>query len=237
MDDLLKLETIGPGKDLDIKRLLCEALLFMDLTCEGKCAMLRQLLNPKGGGDMRGSRSLVDRMIRAAKLDVALYEEVEADTTALPQALAVVVIAQLSIGLGSAFFILWDHSAMTFLQAVLWGVLMGIAGWLLWSLLVYYIGTRLFRGPETESNYFEVLRTVGFSASPGALGILGFIPLLGWLIRLAIWVWMLVAMVIAVRQALDFTTGRAVATCIAGFIVWLILFWVVGAVLGIVATI
>ena len=183
---------------------------------------------------MKGSRSLVDRMIRAARLDVDLYEEVEADTTALPQALVVVVIAGLSIGLGSAFFVLWDHSAMTFLQALLWGILMGIVGWFIWSLLVYHIGTRFFRGPETESDYFEVLRTVGFSASPGALGILGFIPFIGWLIRLAIWVWMLAAMVIAVRQALDFTTGRAIATCIAGFVVWVVLFWVIGAVLGIV---
>lgn len=184
---------------------------------------------------MRGSRSLVDRMLRAAKLDVALYEEVEADTTALRQAIAVVVIAGLSIGLGSAFFVLWEHSAMTFLQSVLWGVLMGIVALFIWSLLVYYIGTRLFRGPETESDYFEVLRTVGFAASPGALGILGFIPVIGGLIILVIVVWILVAMVIAVRQALDFTTGRAIGTCIAGFVVWIVLNQVVGALLGIIA--
>jgi len=187
------------------------------------------------GGDMNGSRSLVDRMIRAARLDVDLYEEVEADTTALPQALVVVAIAGLSIGLGSALGILWDDSGLRFVQAVLWGVLMGILGWLIWSLLTYYIGTRLFRGPETKSDYFEVLRTIGFSASPGALLILGFIPFIGSLIRLAIWVWMLVAMVIAVRQALDFTTGRAIGTCIAGFIVWVVLYWAIGAALGLVA--
>ncbi len=185
---------------------------------------------------MRGSRSLVDRMIRAARLDVDLYEEVEADTTALPQALVVVVIAGLSIGLGSAFGILWDESAMTFLQALLWGVLMAVLLWFIWSLLVYYIGTRMFRGPETESDYFEVLRTIGFSASPGALGVLGFIPTIaGGLVRVAIMAWMLWAMVILVRQALSFTTGRAIATCIPGFIVMAGLYWGIGAVVDLVA--
>ena len=183
---------------------------------------------------MKGARSLVNRMIRAARLEVGLYEEVEADTTALPQALVVVVIAGLSIGLGSAFGILWDDSGLRFLQAVLWGVLMAILLWFIWSLITYYIGTKLFRGPETESDYFEVLRTIGFSASPGVVGILGFIPFIGGLIRLAVWVWMLVAMVIAVRQALDFTTGRAIATCIAGFIVMVVLYWVLGVIVDLV---
>jgi hypothetical protein len=66
------------------------------------------------------------------------------------------------------------------------------------------------------------------------LGILGFIPFIGWLIRLAVWVWMLAAMVIAVRQALDFTTRRAIATCIAGFIVMVVLYWVLGVIVDLV---
>lgn len=77
---------------------------------------------------MRGSRSLIDRMIRAAKLDVGLYEEVEADTTALPQALVVVLIAALSLGLGTAFGMLWDEGGLKFLQAFLWGLVMGVLG-------------------------------------------------------------------------------------------------------------
>ena len=178
---------------------------------------------------MKGSRLLVDRMIRAAKLDVDVYEEVEADTTALRQALVVIVIAALSLGLGTGFGILWDDGGLRFGQALLWGIVMGVLLWLIWSLITYYVGTRLLRGPETRSDYEELLRTIGFSASPGALLILSFIPFIGWLIRLALWAWMLAAMVIGVRQALDFTTRRAIATCIVGFIIMAGLYWGVGA--------
>jgi len=171
-------------------------------------------------------------MVRAAKLDVNLYEEVEADKTALPQALLVVVIANVAIGFGSALAILWDGEALTFLWALLWGIIGGIIGWLIWSLIVYLIGVTLFKGPETESNYGELLRTVGFSASPGVIGILSFIPFLGWIIAFLVQVWMLVAMVIAVRQALDFTTWRAIGTCVVGWVVMMALIWGIAAVIG-----
>ena len=181
------------------------------------------------------SRSLVDRMVRAARLEVNLYEEVEADKTALPQAPLVVVMANLSLGLGSALALLLVPgvvSGLLFLWALLWWVLGGIAGWLIWSLITYAIGVTIFKGPQTETNYGELLRTIGFSASPGVLGIVSVIPFIGWLLRLGIWVWMLVAMVIAVRQALDFTTGRAIGTVIVGFIVMVVLLLAVGAILG-----
>lgn len=175
---------------------------------------------------------LVNRMIRAARLDANLYEEVEADKTALPQALLVVVIANAAIGFGSALAILWDGEALTFLWALLWGIIGGIIGWLIWSLIVYLIGVTLFKGPETQSNYGELLRTVGFSASPGVIGIFSFIPILGWIIALVVQVWMLVAMVIAVRQALDFTTWRAIGTCVVGWVVMMALTWGIAAVIG-----
>ena len=49
---------------------------------------------------------------------------------------------------------------------------------------------------------------------------LGIIPGLGDIVFMAAGVWMLVAMVIAVRQALDYTsTWRAVAVCLVGWLV------------------
>jgi hypothetical protein len=180
-------------------------------------------------------RSLTDRMIRAARLDPQLYEEVEADRSALPQALLVVVIANICLGLGSALAVLvmpGVADGLRFLWALLWWAVGGILGWFVWSLIVYGIGATIFKGPQTETNYGELLRTIGFSASPGVIAILSLIPFIGWLIRLGVWVWMLVAMVIAVRQALDFSTGRAIGTVIGGFIVMVVLLWVVGAILG-----
>lgn len=155
---------------------------------------------------------LIDRMVRAAKLEVDLYEEVEADTGALNQALAVVVISSLAAGLGVV--------GRMGLTGLLIGTIGALGGWIIWAYLTYVIGTKVLPVPETESDMGELLRTIGFSSSPGVLRLGGIIPGLGGLINLIVSIWMLVAMVIAVRQALDYeSTGRAVGVC---FIGWLI---------------
>jgi hypothetical protein len=102
------------------------------------------------------------------------------------------------------------------------GVVTALVGWFVWSFITYFIGTKVFKGPQTEATYGQLLRSIGFSDSPHVLGILAFIPVLGWVISFIASIWALVAMIIAVRQALDFSTGRAVATCVVGFIVLII---------------
>jgi len=169
--------------------------------------------------------SLVDRMIRAAKLDPQLYEEVEADTTAMTQAVTVVVVSSIAAGIGS---LMADGGLGLF-----WGTIVALAGWLLWSFVVYVIGAKLLPEEQTEADYGQLLRTIGFSASPGVLRILGFLPVLGWVVNIVCGIWMLAAMVIAVRQALDYQgTGRAVLVCILGWIAYMILFFVVSAILA-----
>ena len=91
-------------------------------------------------------------------------------------------------------------------------------GWFIWALLVYLIGTKLLPDPNTRSDVPELLRTIGFSASPGLLRVLGIVPLLGPVIIFTVNIWMLIAMVIAVRQALDYeSTGRAIGVCLIGW--------------------
>lgn len=173
--------------------------------------------------------SLTDRMIRAAKLDVSLYEEVEADPAATNQALLVVIVASVCSGIGSGFRSLFAGlGAVEFATGLVGGVILALVGWLIWSFVTYFIGTRLFKGPETEATYGELLRTIGFSDSPGVLAILSFIPLLGGIISFIAWIWTLIAMVIAVRQALDFTTGRAILTCIVGWVIMVVILVVIG---------
>ena len=138
--------------------------------------------------------SLQNRMIRAAKLDVNLYEEVEADKGAMGQAMAVVVLSSVAAGIGSI--------ARGGIAGILWGTIFALIGWFVWAYLTYLIGTKLLPEPQTKSNPGELMRTIGFSSSPGLIRVLGFIPILGWLIMLAGSIWMLIAMVIAVRQAL-----------------------------------
>jgi hypothetical protein len=155
-------------------------------------------------------------MIRAARLQVDLYEEVEADPSATGQAMTVVVLSSLAAGIGVA--------KMAGFTALAVGVLAALVGWFVWAWLTYVIGTRLLPGPQTEADLGQLLRTIGFSASPGVLRILGPVPGVGPIIVFAAGVWMLVAMVIAVRQALDYeSTGRAVAVCFVGWLVQFVL--------------
>ena len=144
---------------------------------------------------------MLERMIRAARLDVNLYEEVEADTGATFQAMRVVVLVALATGIGSLGAGLFG---------LLSGVIVGLLIWAVWAYLIYIIGTTLFRTPETEADWGQVARTTGFAQSPGVLLVLGFIPFLGIAIIIGVSVWQIAAMVIAVRQALDYTsTWRA----------------------------
>ena len=174
---------------------------------------------------MAGTRSLTSRMVRAAKLDVDLYEEVEADTRANWQAFTVVIIVSLAAGIGIAIdgLISTDESTSSLLWVPLLVLGSFVVGWLLWALSVYLIGITLFKTKETEANYGQLLRTLGFATTPSILEFFVFIPILGSLLSLVGFLWMLVAGVIAVRQALDFSTWRAIGTCIVGLIPFVLL--------------
>ena len=166
---------------------------------------------------------ILDRMIRAAKLDASLYEEVEKDVTATNQAILVVVIVSICTGIGGAIGGQMAGGIGGPVFGLIVGTIVALIGWFIWSFITYFIGTRLFKGPKTKATYGELLRCIGFSYSPGTLRILSFIPILGGIIVFIALIWSLIAMVIAVRQALDFSTGRAIATCIVGFIVLVII--------------
>lgn len=154
----------------------------------------------------------VDRMIRAAKLDVSLYEEVEADKAALGQAMGVVVLSSLAAGVGSI-------SRVGFV-GILIGTVIALLGWYVWAYVTYLIGTKVLPEPQTRADHGELLRTIGFSSSPGILRILSIIPGLMCIVYAITGIWMLVAMVIAVRQVLDYqSTLRAVGVCLIGWII------------------
>ncbi len=156
--------------------------------------------------------SFTERMIRAAKLDVNLYEEVEADQQAMGQAMGVVVLSSVAAGIGGI--------AVGGFGGLVWGAISALIGWFIWAYLVYFIGAKILPEPQTSSNPGELLRTIGFSSSPGLIRVFGIIPGLNWIVSLAAAVWMLIAMVIAVRQALDYrSTLRAIGVCIIGWII------------------
>ena len=169
--------------------------------------------------------NFLDRMLRAAKLDVNLYEEVEADTGAMRQAIGVVVLSSIAAGIGSI--------ATGGLGGILMGTIAALIGWFVWAFLTYYIGTKLLPEPQTRADLGELLRTIGFSSSPGLIRVLGIIPGLGGVVFIVASIWMLVAMVIAVRQALDYeSTLRAVGVCVIGWIIQTLIFVLLFSILG-----
>lgn len=154
----------------------------------------------------------VNRMVRAAKLDAHLYEEIESDRKALGEAVGVVVLSSLAAGVGAI--------GVAQVGGLIGGAVTALVGWLTWSLVTYVIGTKVLPGPKTQATYGELLRTIGFSSAPGMIRVLGVVPGLTELAFVAASIWMLAAMVVAVRQALDYTsTARAVWVCVIGWIV------------------
>ncbi len=160
----------------------------------------------------------MNRIIRAAKLDVNLYEEVEADKTAMGQAVGVVILSSVAAGLGT----IADQGFV----GLLTGTIGALISWVVWAYLTYFIGTKLLPEPQTKADPGELLRTIGFSSSPGLIRVLGIIPGLTLLVFFAAGIWMLVAMVVAVRQALDYqSTLRAVGVCAIGWVIQALVLW------------
>jgi len=169
-----------------------------------------------------------DRLIRSAKLDVHVYEEVEADAKASGQAMLVVILSSVAAGIGSI-----ERGGLI---GIVIGTIMALGGWFIWAYITYLVGTKILPEPQTSSNPGELLRTIGFSSSPGLIRVFGIIPGLAGIVFLVAFVWMLVAMVIAVRQALDYkSTLRAVGVCIIGWLIQVVVFFLVFLVFGKVA--
>ena len=154
----------------------------------------------------------VMRLIGALALDPVTYEEVEADRSATGQALLVVVLSSVGAGIGARGLGSGSMQSMVFISAL------SLIAWMAWALLTYQIGVKLMPEPATRSDVGELMRTIGFSAAPGMLRIFGIVPGAAIPAFGVTAVWMLIAMVVAVRQALDFTsTARAVAVCGLGW--------------------
>src|SRR3954454_11516886 len=152
------------------------------------------------------------RLIGALALDPVTYEEVEADRPATGQALLVVVLSSIGAGIGARGLGSGTPQSMVFISAL------SLLAWAAWALLTYQIGVRLMPEADTRSDLGEMLRTIGFAAAPGMLRIFGIVPGAAIPAFAITAIWMLVAMIVAVRQALDYkSTARALAVCGIGW--------------------
>ena len=166
--------------------------------------------------------SFQQRLIGAVCLRSATYEEVEHDASATIQAAIVVVIASFTSSVAWYF-----GMANGWLIAT--GALRALVGWLAGAAVLWFIGTRLLPGRETEANLGQLLRTIGFAQTPGLFGLLAVIPLVGLFVPFLVAMWVIAATFVAVRQALDYdSTFRAILVCLLGWIVSVIVVYVTG---------
>ncbi len=167
---------------------------------------------------------MLGRMIGAARLNVDTYEDVEHDSGATLQALLVVVLVSISSFVGQ--LLLGDDSNVV--SALVNGITSGIIGWALWALFTWLIGATLLKTAQTEANWGQLARCTGFAQAPRLLNVFLFIPYVGPVIVLAAWVWSFIAMIIAVRQSLDYTsTWRAFFVILLALIPVAIVSWIV----------
>ncbi len=170
-------------------------------------------------------QSLTERMIGAAKLQVPTYEEVEHDRGATGQAALIVVLASLAAGIGAL-----GGGTIGFL---LLNAVAALLGWLIWAAIIWAVGTKLLPEAQTEADVGQLLRTLGFAATPGLLRVFGIIPVIGGIIWFIASIWMLATTIIAVRQALDYqSTLRAVGVCVIGWVIQLLIMALIGGIAG-----
>ena len=174
-----------------------------------------------------GQNTFLQRLIGAAALDRAIYEEVEADRGATGQALVVVLASSVAAGIGLGRDDRQTLSSVVFFSTV------ALLTWAAWALVTFEIGTRILPERDTRSDVGELLRTIGFATTPGLLRLLGVLPGVTIPVFAATTIWMLIAMIVAVRQALDYqSTTRAVVVCVLGLVLSLTVAVVLGVVFG-----
>jgi hypothetical protein len=174
---------------------------------------------------------IISGMLRAARLDVSFYEEAERDPSYAQDALIVVIIASVAGAIGSFLSLLFGGSFGAAIGTLIYSSISGVLVYFFWAFLIYIVGTRLFKG---TADFGEVQRTVGFAWTPRILGILSFIPVLGWIVAIVAWIWSIATGFIATRQALDLDNTNAALTVIVAAIAAFVIQLILGAIMGLI---
>ena len=171
---------------------------------------------------------MIQRIIGATLLNVKVYEEVEADKSATLQAMGVVVLSALGTGISLPGFLGLSVS----ISGLIVIISSSLIGWALLAWITYMVGTRLFSTPETKADWGELARTLGFAQSPGILRLLGFVPVIGIIVYVMASIWIIVTTIVAIRQALDYTsTWRAISVALVSYVPYTLIMAIVGLIL------
>jgi hypothetical protein len=168
---------------------------------------------PDGSYDFATRAKVMERLIRALILDRSVYEEVAEDRTALSQAIGVVLLAGIVNGMAIPF--------LRGLVGALVGIVVSVAGWLLFSVIVYLIGARVMRAGATS--FRTVACCLGFADIPAVVNLLGVLPVIGVAVRITVWFWLLAAAIVATRAAFGVSRARGAVIAGLGFVVYVLL--------------
>ncbi len=180
---------------------------------------------------MEDNDSLLNRVFRAVRWDADFYREIKDDTATNRQALAAVAIASLACGVGTGFSAAIVDGRLDFFGGLIIGTLVSSGGWIIWCLYSYWFSNIISGRIETKDTYeglihMGLLRTLAFSNTPRVFSFFYFIPIIGWFITLLAFMWAFTAGVTAVRETLGLSPGRAMVTCLAGWLPYTLLVFI-----------
>jgi hypothetical protein len=171
---------------------------------------------------------MIERMIRAVRLDRTLYREVADHPEYMSEAVLIAVLVSALSAVG-ALFTMQQQGFLLFLLQLANSLLFG---WVLWAVIAYYVGSRFFGG---RSSITEMMRTLAYAGLPRLLGLFSFIFCLGWILALIGWLMTVAAGVLAIRESMEFDSSSALITAIIGFILYIAASVVIGVVLAPIA--
>lgn len=175
---------------------------------------------------------MVDRIVRAIRLDWTVFREIAEDRDAMSQAAIIVIVVSFLSALGGAGSMLLAKAGVGTAFLGFFGnwIINGILiGWIGWAILTYFVGTILFKG---ETDIPEMMRVLGYASAPRLLGLFGFIPCVGWIFPLAGWILALIAGILAVREAMEFETGQAILTVLISWVLTFVIALIISAAFG-----
>lgn len=173
--------------------------------------------------------AIMNRVMRLARLDTTVFEEVRDDQSETIPAIIVAAVSTLIAGLGGFLWLVIDDGGFNgisidggdaFLKTFLLGSIFAIVLWLVWVAVAFFVLVQVFREPADIQSLF---RTMGYGAIPLAGTILMFVPAISFGIALLFMVMFFVMQVYAVQAATGTTADRALLASGAGFAVYAII--------------
>jgi len=168
--------------------------------------------------------TILERAIRVAKLDLPVYREIARDGNATKEAAIVVAVVALASGIG-ALTDSFERVVVAMVGAFVW--------WIVFAAMTYFFGKNIFGSPTTQVSVESLMRAQGYARVPGILSFFGFIPVLGWIVSFIGGVWALVTAIVAIRESLVISTGRAIIVGLIALIASAIVIGILGLIFGI----